>query len=34
MTFAFSTILFPPSIGLPRGRLAIAGEGTGFPCFA
>ena len=32
--FAFSTILCPPSIGLPYGRLAIAGEGTGLPCSA
>ena len=30
--FAFSTILCPPSIGLPCGRLAIAGRGTGLPC--
>ena len=30
--FAFSTILCPPSNGLPCGRLAITGEGTGLPC--
>jgi hypothetical protein len=30
--FAFSTILCPPSLSLPCGRLAIAGRGTGLPC--
>ena len=30
--FAFSTILCPPSLGFPYGRLAIAGRGTGLPC--
>jgi len=32
MAFAFSALLFPPSIGLPYGWLAIAGKGAGFPC--
>ena len=32
--FACSAILCPSSLGLPYGRLAMSGEGTGLPCSA
>ena len=32
VAFAFSIILYPPSLSLPYGRPALAGRGSGLPC--